>query len=376
MDLGFPDVGVDAHPTDMPRRSPLVHDAQCGATALDAGTPDASDLGPPDGDAGGAAYDDLLRPGPYGAGVTTIMLTDTTRSRVLPVDVWYPIDPATTSGEPNAYYLDATFATLASLCSPARRDATPIRTGPWPLVVFSHGFGGVRFQSFYLTEHLATHGFVVAAPDHPGNTFADFAMLSDDAAIAQSAVDRPLDMMFVTDRMLADGGGLSLSIDATRVAISGHSFGGWTSLETARRDPRFRVVVPLAPGFRAPSTPDFVATLARPLIIFGGSVDHTCPFPTSQQAPYDLAAPPKALVDILGAGHLDFSDLCEVDIARMALNDGCDPASLDPQVVRDRVNVLALAFLERYLNGDASFDARLDPTAVSTLGNIVYSRAP
>ena len=42
--------------------------------------------------------------------------------------------------------------------------------GPYPLIVFSHGNGGLGVQSFFLTEYLASHGYVVVCPDHTGNS--------------------------------------------------------------------------------------------------------------------------------------------------------------------------------------------------------------
>src|SRR5262249_61965308 len=54
----------------------------------------------------------------------------------------------------------------------AARDL-PVRAGRYPLVLFSHGFGGHRRQSTFLTTHLASHGYVVAAPDHTGTTLVD-----------------------------------------------------------------------------------------------------------------------------------------------------------------------------------------------------------
>ncbi len=46
----------------------------------------------------------------------------------------------------------------------------PPAAGDFPLVIYSHGNGGLRYVSAFLTEHLASHGFVVMAPDHTGNT--------------------------------------------------------------------------------------------------------------------------------------------------------------------------------------------------------------
>jgi predicted dienelactone hydrolase len=341
-----------------------------GTTQIDAPGSDPADAAdsPP-------TISDPTQPGPWKVGVRTVELVDGARDRSLPVDVWYPVDPATADGTDNTYVLDSLLGPLAEVDSPALRDATPAAGGPFPAVAFSHGFGGIRFQSYFLTEHLASHGFVVIAPDHPGNTLGDFAELGNDDAAAQSAMDRPLDMIFVVDRLIAGTTGVPVAIDPARIAITGHSFGGWTSLEVARRDPRFRVVLPMAPGFRNGSTPDFVADLQRPLAIFGGSVDDTCEFPANQQVPYEIAAPPKVLVEVLGAGHLDFSNLCEVPLAAQLVDDGCDPASIDPVVVHARVRAIATAFARRYLDDEPGWEPYLDPAWVSGLGDVTYWRA-
>jgi predicted dienelactone hydrolase len=316
---------------------------------------------------------DPAMPGPWAVGVRTVRLTDASRSRSFDVDVWFPVDPAHVDGSANKYKLEWLLGTLASIDSPARRNATPA-AGAWPLVLFSHGYGGVRFQSYFLTEHLASHGFVVAAPDHPGNTLADFAQLGNDGAAAQSAIDRPLDMIFTLDAAIANQ--LGVTVDANRVSATGHSFGGWTTLEVARRDPRIKLAFPLAPGFRNGSTPDFVATLARPLLFVGGSEDDTCEFPANQEAPYMFAQQPKFLLEVMNAGHLDFSNLCEVPIAQQFVDDGCDPAKIDPAVVHRRTNAVATAFVLRYQLGKMQYDPALVPAHVMGLGNVQYWATP
>lgn len=319
--------------------------------------------------------------GPWKAGVRTVQLTDPARNRKMSVDIWYPVDPGTTDGTANEYKLESLVGTLASMGSPARRNATPAiapaglagaSSSGWPLVVFSHGYGGIRFQSYFATERLATHGFVVVAPDHPGNTLLDIAQLGNDGAAAQSAIDRPLDVMFVIDHAIAGTLGVNVAVDPSRIGITGHSFGGWTALEVMRRDPRVDIAFPMAPGFRNGATDDFVATLARPLLLIGGSADGTCEFPANQQDPYDKAQLPKYLLEVMNAGHLDFSNLCEVPIAKQFIDDGCDPAKIDPAVVHARVNVVATAFALRYLRGDARYDVYLADPAVAALGNVMY----
>lgn len=357
--------------------APDGEDDAAPAAAADAGpsTPDAAPAPLPPPDAAPAPLHDPREPGPWAVGVRTVELVDASRSRKLLVDVWYPVDPAAPDGKKNRYELEAPLVgAIASIETPARRNATPAAGGPWPLVVFSHGYGGVRFQSYFLTEHLASHGFVVAAPDHSGNTLLDLQGLGSGSAAAQSAIDRPLDVLFVTDRLLDGTAGVPLALDAERVGVTGHSFGGWTALEVTRRDGRFRVAFPMAPGFRNGSTPDFVADLGRPIAIFGGSEDDTCPFESDQRAPYELAQPPKLLVELLGAGHLDFSNLCEVPLAAQLVDDGCDPAKIPPAEVHARTRAIATAFARRHLAGEPGYDAYLEPAFVLALGRLDYWR--
>ncbi len=169
---------------------------------------------------------------------------------------------------------------------------------------------------------------------------------------------------------------LPIAVDAGRIGLTGHSFGGWTALETARRDPRARVVFPMAPGFRAGATPDFVAELARPLCLFGGSEDDTTPFESDQRAPYDLARSPKMLVEILGAGHLDFSNLCDVPGVSSFVDDGCDPEKVDPAEVHRVVRTIATAFVGRYLFADEAYDTLLEPEGACAVGVAECWRSP
>ncbi|MBI4817341.1 MAG: dienelactone hydrolase family protein [Deltaproteobacteria bacterium] len=320
---------------------------------------------------------DPTRPGPYLPGVRTVEVTDPARNRTFLVDVWYPVSPDAPDSEPNEYRLDGLLENTVHLDSPARRDAPIAAGGAWPLVVFSHGFGGIRFQSWFMTEHLASHGFIVASPDHPGNRLTDFARLGSEEAQNQSAVDRPLDVIYVRDQMIP-GGSIAretgFEVDPARVAASGHSFGGWTCLEVARRDAGFRAVLPLAPGFRHGVTPDMVAVIERPIGFFGGSLDHTTPFDENQEPAYAAAARPKALVNVIGAGHLDFSNLCDIRIARLFVNDGCDPAQIEPARVHEIVKTVSVAFLKRHLLGEHGYDAYLEDSFVKNQGPLDYWR--
>jgi dienelactone hydrolase len=187
-------------------------------------------------------------------GVITAEWKDGARDRALPVEIWYPAAAAHRGQDLDESswdrYKPMPMAPEVSQC--AVRDATP-EPGPRPLIVFSHGFGGERRQTTHLCTHWASHGYAVVAMDHVGNTALDLmqsAMAGEKAnpqvVMQQFIADRPADASFVIDRALAGESGLA--IDPERIGISGHSFGGWTTLATTSRDPRIRAALPLAPA--------------------------------------------------------------------------------------------------------------------------------
>lgn len=206
------------------------------------------------------AYDPFAR-GPHAVGVRTVDLSDASRSRYLPVEVWYPATDAARGRDTDEATMDHydLLPGFPPLRQQAVRDAAAAG-GTFPIVVFSHGFGGHRRQSTFLCTHLASHGYVVVAMDHHGNTVLDMAQMTmqvmmgepmPDTAkmVADLIVARPADVEFVIDRLLAGDLGLpASSLDAERIGMSGHSFGGWTTLMIAGRDRRIRAALPMAPA--------------------------------------------------------------------------------------------------------------------------------
>jgi len=199
-------------------------------------------------------YDPFAR-GSHPVGVRTFELTDSERDRTVPFEVWYPatathvgqdVDPATRD----------TYEMIPGMPpSPqdAVRDAEPDR-GPFLPVVFSHGFAGHRRQTTHLCTHLASHGYVVASPDHVGNTMLDvmgFMMGGEPPAdmpayVREVAADRTRDASRALDGLLSGEFGVEASNDGA--GITGHSFGGWTTLQTTAQDERILAALPLAPA--------------------------------------------------------------------------------------------------------------------------------
>ena len=213
------------------------------------------------------SYDPFLR-GPFPVGVRTV--TPVRGERPLPVEIWYPAGDAARGRDVDAATRDAyeLIPGFPPVWLEAVRDA-PARGGRGPLVVFSHGFGGHRRQTTFLCTHLASHGYVVAAVDHTGNAILDMVQMvmqiqmggappDARALLAEFVEARPADVGFVLDGLL-DGsiGGVADLVDPGRIGISGHSFGGWTTLAVTARDRRIRAALPLAPaGGKSPLPAD------------------------------------------------------------------------------------------------------------------------
>ena len=149
-----------------------------------------------------------------------------------PVDIglWYPATGVAGEPERTTYAFDwknANWETgeIPTVDGRAHRDA-PIDTdrGPFPLVVFSHGFGANAVWYSDLLEHYASHGFVVLAPEH---------VESDWSESGAALITRPRDVSRAIDhaeRLTGSGGELAGAVDTGRVAVVGHSYGGYTSL--------------------------------------------------------------------------------------------------------------------------------------------------
>jgi predicted dienelactone hydrolase len=161
--------------------------------------------------------------GKHSVGVRTLRIEDASRQRTLTLDVWYPANLAANQTETTIY--KATIgATKFDLPGKAARDAA-FKTGKFPMVIVSHGQAGSRYMMTYLTEHLASQGYVVAALDHTGSTYDDITQ----AAYISSLVDRPLDVLFGIDAVAKT----ITNADNGNVALMGYSYGGYTVLNAS-----------------------------------------------------------------------------------------------------------------------------------------------
>jgi predicted dienelactone hydrolase len=154
----------------------------------------------------------LAERGSYVVGERTISLVDESRdNREIVIELWYP-----------AVVPEGSDVDLPSLQRAHRglRDAPPAPSvAPFPLILYSHSMGGSRFDLIQFTEPIASRGFVVVGLNHPSST------------LAQSAIDRPLDILFVLNQLAAlTEGDLVGVIDTNIVGVMGNCFGGYTAL--------------------------------------------------------------------------------------------------------------------------------------------------
>jgi len=318
------------------------------------------------------------------------------KDRILSVDVWYPAKPS--AGAKPATYTAAFTAELPgqppvtfSVTGSGVRDAPPAGGG-YPLIIVSHGYGNAPAAMAWLTENLASKGYVVAAIHHEDPPYGDRAKF------LWPFFRRPLDIAFVAASLQSSLGHDGL-IDPSRTALIGYSMGSYGVLASggAALDPaavaqipggymvpygrggekaedihvkNLKAIVALAAAGTAFGS-DGAATITAPLLLIAGDADHTVDYLTGSRALFESAtASHRYLLTFKGAGH--------------NIGLGPTPASMrhslwdldwfeDPTWRKDRILAINLhfitAFLDLYLKGDQSRAAFLDvPMAESSQG--------
>jgi len=266
----------------------------------------------------------------------------------LAVTAWYPSDEPG-DGQPVAYlglFEGGAYEGLSAACD-----------SPRPVLVFSHGYGGIGVQSTFFMEHLASHGYVVAAPDHTFNTFLD----NDDSKLPEVIVRRPVDIQDTFDWLVAQSADASSPLagcvdEAGGYAVSGHSFGGYTAYATAGAtvnlptggtgdlsDDRVWAALPMAPWDAGGTLTDGTADIAVPVMTLSGTLDTTTDWPMVSGLHGALTVSPRYLGEFPEAGHYSFAP---VACLLTPTDNGCGDGYTDLDVLTELVNTAGLAFLE------------------------------
>lgn len=155
------------------------------------------------------------------------------------VALWYP-----TVETPRA----TTFISghLLSVARDARVEGAGL-----PFVVISHGNDGSALSHVDLAMDLANAGYVVAAPTHAGDNYADRSRQASPALYSERAGQVRATVDYVLKRWSHRA-----AVDASRVGAYGFSAGGFTVLTLAGGDPDMAGI-----GEHCTRTPEFVCTL-------------------------------------------------------------------------------------------------------------------
>jgi dienelactone hydrolase len=260
------------------------------------------------------------------------------------------------------------------LCVPEpTADASPRADGV-PLVLYSHTSFGHRRQATFLLDHLASHGYAVAALDHDGNAAGDVearlagaATRTDaerDAYIAQIIADRVPDLRILADAVLA--GATEPGLDPQRLGTIGWSFGGWAALAAPEADDRFVPVVAMAPAGSSVPLPGIIpATLTYAyrrtvrVLYLAGDADVATPLDGIVELAGRTPEPARLFV-LYGAGHDHFGDAAQ----------DTPPALAQAQAF---TRGLALAHLDSTMRAMPAAEAFIEQRALDALAGLGVS---
>jgi len=342
--------------------------------------------------------------GQYPVGTRDFTIEDETRP--LTVTIWYPAQNPDNLPEQTDYRLGI----LRYDGGRALRDAVPLADGaPYPVIFFSHGSSGYRFQSTFLTEHLASYGFIVIATDHPTNTVVD--AINEDLFLNNIPLNfahRPQDILRTinfADSLNIEGDFAGL-LDIDNLAVMGHSFGGYTSFilggahlnfdklneicsrstenpellynacfiadyeaEIAKlwgydtppdgewnslTDTRIKAVVALAP-WNAPIVSISPTVPYPPTLIIAGSADSVTPIGRDALGYYAMLSPQRtSFIQFDNADHYIFVDKCFEQAIQFGFFDSCSDDVWDMERAHDLINHFVTSFLIGELKGDTN----------------------
>ena len=245
---------------------------------------------------------------------------------------------------------------------------------PYPVLIFSHGWNGFRQQSTFLMQELASHGYIVAALEHPYGArltvFPDGTLAPNNPAALPK--DRPTEEYEAAARILVNqwagdiGYALGFLAELNRsdpqrqftnllaldkTGVFGHSTGGGAAIQFCGTDPRCKAGLTLD-AFSRPISPEVLDNGTKQPFFYMFS--ELWPFERNTELfnrYYSHVDPANHVVTILGADHYDFTDLPA--LSPLAPQLGLK-GPINGRRVQQVIDAYVLAFFDRQFKGTAS----------------------
>jgi predicted dienelactone hydrolase len=285
------------------------------------------------------------------------------QDKPIQVDIWYPTD-----SPPGLSLIGLSAQKVATNGTVAGRSL--------PLVVISHGNGGLASSHSDTALALASAGFVVAAVTHTGDNARDDSYVGTPRWL----IDRPRHIHVVLDYMLNDWQAHG-RIDPAKVGVFGFSAGGFAALvsiggvpdlaqlgrhctaqpefacglwkelpftpvpETAWvHDPRIKAAVVAAPGYGFAFEPDGLRRVTAAVQLWNGVEDRNVPYDTNEAVVRRLLPTPPEYHAVPGAAHFSFVAPCPSWLFPLICE---DPKGFDRAAFHRDFNGALLAFFQQ-----------------------------
>ena len=281
------------------------------------------------------------------------------------------------------------------------------RPGKTPVVIVSHGLASRPEDYDQIGKAIASYGFLVAMPQHPGSDYIQAQALLDGTSrqvyYPSDFIDRPQDISYVIDELeRRNAGEFAGRLNLTEVGVGGHSFGGYTVLAVAGatidwdylqqecdinkkvvpntalliqcdvlnlprqdyqfRDPRVSAVIAANPVNSAVFGEKGLSQITIPVIMMGGNYDPATPFVLEQVRSFPwLGSQEKYLSLFEGQAHVDFSKL-DVNISNTIQS--LEQVTLpEPSVLQSYGASLIIPFYLVHIAKEEGFRPYLDSAA-------------
>ncbi len=285
-------------------------------------------------------------PGVWTAGQDWSEITGS-RGDTLYVSTWFPSGDV---GGDQTYYGWTDWWTEGE----SYTDVSPACDSPRPVMVHSHGNTSLSWEMFWLPEFLATHGWIVLAPDHAGNTLYDAT-----TSFTELYQRRPRDIQDTYDWLLVESSDPNSEfygcVDPDDgYFMTGYSFGGYTAYANGGAlvngsqgepsddlgDSRVNGIVTFAPWDAYGLLTHGTSEITAPVLTIGGQRDDTVGTQYLELHGH-IESTPRLLADFSNVGHYSFTPIyCAGE------GDGCGGSYFDQGEFTDLVGTAVIAWAE------------------------------